>query len=65
MKEAIPKIIELLEDSDFRETGLDALDRFKDSKFLPYFEKYLEDEDHFVRNPARRGIRTIEKMKNS
>lgn len=38
VKEAIPKIIELLENPPMRCSALNALDRFKDSKFLPYFE---------------------------
>lgn len=64
IKEAIPKLIKLLDDEDLREFVLEGLNYYKNPDLLPYFEKYKNDNNDYIKRAAKKGIASIEKILN-
>lgn len=63
--EAIQTMLRLLKEEP-KLTGfiLDAFRKYRDVRFLPIFKQYIDDKDSYIRNIAKKGIASTEKMLN-
>ncbi|MDE7252487.1 MAG: HEAT repeat domain-containing protein [Acetatifactor sp.] len=65
VEDAIPILIELLEDEDVRLHAISALGYFKREEFRPYFERFENSKHSGWRKYARAALKKLDKQQNS
>ncbi len=60
--EAVEFLLENL-DQEFYIVAMRALGNYKQERFRPIFEKYLEDQEPYAREIARKAIKKLDKVK--
>ena len=64
IEEAIPILIDLLEDEDVRLHAISALGYFKREEFRPYFERFENSKHSGWRKYAKAAIKKLDKQQN-
>ena len=61
VEEAIPILIELLDDDDVRGHAIAALGEYKKEEFRKYFERFQEYKNSYIRKEALKALKKLEK----
>lgn len=65
VEEAIPVLINLLDDSDVTGHAINALSQYKREKIRPYFERFLNHKNSYYRREAQKAIKKLDSVKAS
>lgn len=61
-EEAIPILINLLDDYDVTGHAINALSQHKREEFRPYFERFLNHENSYYRREAKTALKKLDKQ---